>query len=204
MHEAFSSALRKPPLRRTHYFISGKTPEPVAYSSRATRVALIQLTLSPEIFLIQAAQPAEDSAEVRGPVILVAESGPAVVKFPEKNDIANGGTIDSLDGDTMDLPQLFLTAQGINRQPYADNCRLVWLCHDYLADPRDRDRILRTLSDERDHTLTQAAKDCRYSGDPISAVLSLVCSDFIEADLQTSPLGPTTLVRARQRKGAFA
>jgi hypothetical protein len=204
MHEAFSSALRKPPLRRTHYFTSAKTPAPIAYNSRATRVALIQLTLSPEIFLIQAGHPIEDSGEVRGPVILVAESGPALVQFPEKDDIANGAAIGWPDGDTLDVPQLILTAQGISRQPFSDNCRLAWICHDYLADPRDRDHILKALSQERHLTLTQAAKDCRYSEDPISAVLSLVCSDFIEADLQTSPLGPTTLVRARRRKGAFA
>lgn len=204
MHGPFSMALRTPPLQPKHCFTSAKTPERVVYSSRTTRIALIQLTLSPEIFLIQAGRPVEDSVEVLGPVILVAESGPAAVTFPEKDEIANGGATGSQHGEASDVPQLILTAQGINQQPYADNCRLVWLCHDYLADPRDRDRILRTLSGERNLTLNQAAKHCRYSADPISAVLSLVCADFAEADLRTSRLGPTTLVRARQREGAFA
>lgn len=204
MHEPFSTALRKPPLRSTHYFTSAKTPVPVSYSSKAARIALIQLTLSPEVFVIQAERPDEHSADVQSRVSLVAECGPVVVEFPDKGEVTNGGATGSPPRDTLGVPRLILTAQGIDRQPYADNCRLAWLCHDYRADPRDRDHILRILSQERHLTLTQAAKDCRYSGDPISAVLSLVCADFAEADLQTSPLGPTTLVRARRRKGAFA
>jgi hypothetical protein len=204
MHEAILAASRVPLIRRHRYFTSAKTPVPIGYVSKAVETALVQLTLRPAVFVIhpdrQAGLPTEDPRH--DTVTLVTESGDVVVDLSQHAQESEPGVFDRAPDD--ELSQLIFTARDFRRQPYADNCRLAWLCRDYRADPRDRDRILRSLSRKRERTLTEAASECRYSTDPISAVLSLVCGDFAEAELNESPIGPKTRISARRRKGDFA
>lgn len=197
-------APRSPLIRRNRYFVSAKTPEPITYASKAVEIALIQLTLNSDVFVIhrgrQAGFPTADLHH--GTVTLVTERGNVAVELARE---VGESEYDRLHGGTDDkLSQLFFSGRNTRQQPYSDNCRLAWLCRDYRGDPRDRDRILQSLSRRRERTLTEAASECRYSSDPISAVLSLVCADFAEADLHEMPIGPTTPIRIRYRKGDFA
>jgi hypothetical protein len=186
---------------RRRFFSSAKTPEPISCASKAVEIALIELTLTPAVFVILAGNQAERPVEEleQDTVTLVTESGDVSVDLQQVEEV-------QLDGRGRNWDGAFSHAfpWGIGRQPYSDNCRLAWLCRDYRADPRDRDRILRSLSHESERTLTEAARECRHSADPISAVLSLVCDDFAEADFHGMPIGPTTRVRRRHRKGDCA
>jgi hypothetical protein len=199
MHEGILKMLQVPLVSRRCRFASAKTPEPIMYASNAVKIALIQLTLSPAVFVIHPGRQAELPSDT---VALVTECGNVVVELPREFGESESDGLLAESGGTGSHP--FFFARDIRQQPYSDNCRLAWLCRDYRADPRDRDRILRSLSRERDRTLTEAAGECRYSTDPISAVLSLVCADFAEADLHETPIGPTTRIRTRHRKGDFA
>jgi hypothetical protein len=177
---------------RQRFFSSAKTPEPISCTSKLVEIALIELTLTPAVFVILAGDQAERPIEEleQDAVTLVTESGDVAVDLQQ---VGRGGNWDGAFSHAFPW--------GIGRQPYSDHCRLAWLCRDYRADPRDRDRILRSLSHEPERTLTGAARECRHSADPISAVLSLVCDDFAEADLHGMPIGPTTRVRRRHRRG---
>jgi hypothetical protein len=58
-------------------------------------------------------------------------------------------------------------------------------------------RILTALRDDGPMTLGCLLKQLRGPRDPGAAVLALACSDLLELDLDTGPLGPATVVRCR-------
>ena len=204
MYEGFLTALRTPLACEERQFMSAKTPTPISYDSRRIRTALIQLTLNPAVFVMRPdAESVTDKGSPSHDVLeLVTQYGNVAV------DLRNGAAAQragrSEDECPADPLQFFLSGGHIDHQPYADNCRLAWLCHDYRTDPRDRDMILAALTSARQLTLTEAARECRFATDPISAVLSLVCADFAVADLKSAPIGFHTRISIRRRKGIFA
>ncbi|MEW6451368.1 MAG: hypothetical protein AB1490_11995 [Pseudomonadota bacterium] len=203
MYEGFLTALRTPLACEERQFMSAKTPTPISYASRRVRTTLIQLTLNPAVFVIR--PDAESAAGTGSPphdvLELVTQYGNVAVDLQNAAAQATGQSEDECPADPL---QFFLSGGHIDHQPYADNCRLAWLCNDYRTDPRDRDMILAALTSARQLTLTEAARECRFATDPISAVLSLVCADFAVADLKSAPIGFKTRISIRRRKGLFA
>lgn len=186
-------------------FVAAKTAVAIPVAHELVSDALIQAALAPEIRAIEFIP----TVDVRGKIVpldaivLRSDDGCQVLDIVETRPLRS---IDDeglalLAAEQLGLPALTLTAADVRHELRAGNCRLVWICRDFRVPAGDRVRILQALSDEGEMTLLDAAAQCRSCEDPVTAVLALVCADLIEADFETSPLGPDTRVWRRITNG---
>jgi hypothetical protein len=96
-----------------------------------------------------------------------------------------------------ELAPITLTAADIKREPRFANSRLVWSYRLAPVGISLRMRVLQTLSDDGPMSLSRLLGALRSDRDPSPAVMALACSDLIELDLVSRPLGPQTIARAR-------
>jgi hypothetical protein len=97
----------------------------------------------------------------------------------------------------LGLSPLTLTAEDIRRQPRFANANLVWSHRLAPVGLSMRMAILQILSDDGPMPLSRLLSALRGDRDPVPPVLAMACSDLIELDLASRPLGPKTIVRVR-------
>jgi hypothetical protein len=199
-----SLGLQRPSVRT---FYSAKAAVPIGYKAGRVRIALIQLSLDPSVDAIEFVPTVELSGtEVSvDAVIIVRDGAKWLLDLVDERPIAELDEVGLrlLAAEKIGLPTFSITSADLDRQPYANNCRLVWLCQNEHVPAGDRVRILQVLTEEGSMPLASAAEQCRSATDPVAAVLSLVCADLLEADLESAPLGPETRIERRVRMGGF-
>lgn len=99
--------------------------------------------------------------------------------------------------DRLGVTPLTLTAADIRREPRFANSKSVWAYRMHPLGIEMRMRVLSTLQDDGPLQLGCLPQLVRSVQDPAPAVMALACSDLIEIDLASQPLGPVTIVRAR-------
>jgi hypothetical protein len=182
-------------------FISAKTTVGIPASCSLVRDALVQATLDPTVrsieFLARArvsASPVEIDA-----IVIVRDDGRFVLDVvparPLRDVDHEGLALIALS--QLSLTPLTLTAADIKREPRFDNSRLVWWYRLHPVGTTLRMRVLQILADDGPMTLSRLLSAVRGDRDPSPAILALACSDLIELDLISRPLGPTTIARAR-------
>lgn len=88
-------------------------------------------------------------------------------------------------------------ARGLEAEPLRSNRSLV-RAHQGRAVPFElRLQILRALADDGPLALDSLLRSLVCETDPAAAVLSLCCEGLLELDLESGPIGPSTLVRSR-------
>jgi hypothetical protein len=92
---------------------------------------------------------------------------------------------------------LEIKSEEIRREPRFGNARRVWEFRDLDPTMRERDRILYRL-DERGPQTVRELEMLATSYDVLPAVCALACADVVEIDIDGTPIGPRTLVRARR------
>jgi hypothetical protein len=182
-------------------FISAKTTVAIPSACSLVRDALIQSTLDPSVraieFLAQArvaATPIDLNA-----IVIVRDDDrfylDVVPARPLRDAEDEGLALIALA--ELDLEPLTLTAADIKREPRFANSRLVWSYRLAPVGISLRMRVLQTLADDGPMSLSRLLGALRNDRDPSPAVMALACSDLIELDLVSRPLGPLTIARAR-------
>jgi calcineurin-like phosphoesterase family protein len=97
----------------------------------------------------------------------------------------------------LGLSPITLTAADIEREPRFTNSRLVWSYRMHPVGISLRMRVLQILGDDAPMSLSRLLSAVRGDRDPSPAVMALACSDLIELDLVSRPIGPSTIVRSR-------
>jgi hypothetical protein len=182
-------------------FISAKTTFVIPAPHTLVRDALVQSTLDPAVRAIEFLATARvDATQVNlGAIVIVRDDGRFVL------DVVPARPIRDIDHEglalialaQLDLMPITLTAAEIKREPRFANSRLVWshrLCPVGIA---MRMAVLQTLSADGPMALSRLLSAVRGERDPSPAVMALTCSDLIELDLVSGPLGPQTIARIR-------
>jgi hypothetical protein len=185
----------------SNLFISAKTTVAIPSTCSLVRDALIQATLDPSVraieFLAQA-RVAATQVDLNA-IVIVRDDGrfylDVVAARPIRDVEIEGMALIALS--ELDLTPITLTAADIKREPRFANSRLVW---SYRLAPVGiglRMRVLQTLADDGPMSLSRLLGVVRSDRDPSPGVLALACSDLIELDLVSRPLGPDTIARSR-------
>jgi hypothetical protein len=185
----------------TRLFISAKTTVAIPATCPLVRDALIQATLDSSVRTIEfLAQARVDSTEVDlDATIIVRDDGCFVLDVvPARpiRDVEQEG-LALIAYSQLGLKQLTLTAADIKREPRYANSRLVWSYRLAPVGISMRMAVLQILADDGPMSLARLLSAIRSDRDPNPAIMALACSDLIELDLVSRPLGPLTIARVR-------
>lgn len=185
----------------TSLFISAKTSVAIPAPCALVRDALIQATLDPSVRTIEfLAQARVDATQVDlGATIIVRDDGRFVLDVVQARpvrDIEQEG-LALITYSRLGLSQITLTAADIKREPRFANSRMVWSYRLAPVGISMRMAVLQVLADEGPMALSRLLSSLRSDRDPNPAIMALACSDLIELDLVTRPLGPQTIARSR-------
>lgn len=98
----------------------------------------------------------------------------------------------------LGLRPLVRTESELMREPRCTNARTVFEYNSRPVDVELRLQILSALTEDGAMPLGELLSRLRSHRDPVTAVMSLACSDIIELDLESTPLGPRTVTRLRE------
>jgi hypothetical protein len=185
----------------TSLFVSAKTSVAIPAACPPVRDALIQATLDPSVRTIEfLAQARVGATQVDlGAIIIVRDDGRFVldvVAARPVRDVEQEG-LALIAYSRLGLSQITLTAADIKREPRFANSRLVWSYRLAPVGISMRMAILQVLADDGPMALSRLLSSLRSDRDPNPAILALACSDLIELDLVSRPLGPQTIARVR-------
>jgi hypothetical protein len=182
-------------------FISAKTTTSIPAASDLVRDSLVQATLDRGVRRIYFHPKAlVDAAHVDVDAIaIVRDDGRFYLDIVEARPrrAAKDEEAATVALAAMGLSPLTLTAEEIRRQPRFANAGLVWAHRLAPVGFSLRMAVLQALSDEGPMALSRLLSVLRGDRDPVPPVLAMACSDLIEIDLESQPLGPATIVRAR-------
>lgn len=98
----------------------------------------------------------------------------------------------------LGLRPLVRMESDVMREPRCTNARAVFAHAGRPVDVGLRLQILGALTEDGAMPLGELLLRLRSHRDPVTAVMSLACSDLIELDLISTPLGPRTVTRLRE------
>ena len=182
-------------------FLSAKTTTAIPARCALFRDALVQASLDPvvrSIEFIASARVRQAQIELNA-VVLDRDDGRYlldVVPARPLRDIEREGLV-LIALDDLALPSIVLTAADIQREPRFANSRLVWSYRMHAVGIGMRLRILQVLTEDGPMSLANLLSAVRGERDPSPAVMALACSNLVELDLTTAPLGPSTIARYR-------
>jgi hypothetical protein len=182
-------------------FISAKTTVAIPAPCPLVRDALIQATLDPSVRTIEfLAQARVDATQVDlDAIVIVRDDGSFVLDVvPARpvRDVEQEG-LALIAYSRLGLSQITLTAADIKREPRFANSRLVWSYRLAPVGISMRMAVLQVLADDGPMALSRLLASLRSDRDPNPTIMALACSDLIELDLVSKPLGPQTIARSR-------
>lgn len=187
---------------RPDLFSSAKTAAPIATRHPALREALAIASLDPEVRAISHVATAN-----AGPAQVVDVDAVVLTRVdgPYYLDVVPARRVRELDEEglvlialrELGLQHLVITAEDLRSEPRRSNVRLVWSYRDHPIPVPLRLRILKALADEGPMELGRLLEMVSSDRDPSPAVMSLACSNLLELDLTSEPLGPSTMTRSR-------
>jgi hypothetical protein len=182
-------------------FVSAKTSTAIPAASDLVQDSLIQATLDPSVRRIDFhAQALVYAAHVDLNIIaVVRDDGRFWLDIVEARPARDAGheALASVALAALGLSPLTLTAEEIRRQPRFANANLAWSHRLAPVGFSMRMAVLQILSDDGPMPLSRLLSVLRGDRDPVPPVMAIACSDLIEIDLVSRPLGPDTIVRAR-------
>jgi hypothetical protein len=182
-------------------FISAKTSTAIPARNLVVRDALIEASLDSAVRSIDYVESAwVASASVKlDAVIIVRDDGRYVLDVIESRplrDLDAEGLVQIALRD-LGLTPLSITRAVIRREPRFTNSKLVWSYRLCPVGITLRMKVLGILGDDGPMSLVRLLASIRSDRDPTAAIMALACSDLIELDLVTQPLGPQTIARSR-------
>jgi hypothetical protein len=185
----------------TRLFVSAKTTVAIPAPCPLVRDALIQASLDSSVRTIEfLAQARVDATPVDlNATVIVRDDGRYVLDVVQARpvrDVEQEG-LALIAYSRLGLSQITLTAADIKREPRFANSRLVWSYRLAPVGISMRMSVLQILADDGPMALSRLLSSLRSDRDPNPAILALACSDLIELDLVSGPLGPQTIARSR-------
>lgn len=184
-----------------HLFVSAKTSTAVPTRNLLVRHALIEASLDAtvrSIDFVASAQVAAAPVKLNA-IVIVRDDGRYfldVVEARPLRDIDTEGLIQIALRD-LGLSALTVTRADIEREPRFTNARLVWSYALHPVGISMRMKVLNILHEDGPITLARLLSSIQADRDPSPAILAMACSDLLELDLITRPLGPATIARSR-------
>jgi hypothetical protein len=185
---------------RADLFISAKTTTAIPARHPLVRHALVQTTLDPQVRALEFVPKATvDATPVAlKAIVVVRDDGrfhlDVVDVRPVRDVEMEGLALIALD--RLGLVPLALTSAEIKSEPRFTNSRLVWSYRMHAVGISLRMRILQVLIDDGPMTFARLLSSIRSEHDPSPAVLAMACSNLVELDLLSQPLGPMTIARS--------
>jgi hypothetical protein len=182
-------------------FISAKTATSIPARNALVRDALVQATLDPQVRTLEFIPSATVGT---APVALKAivatrDDGRFYLDIVEERplrDVEDEGLALIALSD-LGLSPLTLDAVDIRREPRFANARAVWAYRMHPVGLEMRLQILTALQEFGPLPLGSLLQRVQSVRDPAPAVMALCCSNLIEIDLVSQPLGPLTIVGSR-------
>lgn len=193
--------VRKPRKGHSDFFVSAKALAPIPARHPALRAALVQASLDPQartIGFVASAHVASLQVETNA-VVVTRDHGRFhldVVPARPLRDLEEEGLF-QLALRELALKPFRVTAEELEAEPRRSNIDLVWSYNGRPVPLDLRMRILGILIDDGPFPLGHLLKSIRSDRDPTAAVMSLACSNLIELDLTSQPIGPATMVKTR-------
>jgi hypothetical protein len=187
--------------RRSDLFISAKTSTAVPARITVVREALIQATLDPQVRSLDFVPTAtvEATQIALRAIVVVRDDGRYYLDITEARPLrdveAEGLALIALD--RLDLKPFTLTSADIKGEPRFANAKSVWQHRMHPVGIVMRLKVLTVLQDEGPLRLGCLLKRIDVGRDPAPAIMAMACSDLIELDLVSQPLGPSTIARSR-------
>jgi hypothetical protein len=184
-----------------HLFISAKTSTAIPSRNLLVRNALVEASLDPQVRSIDyvaSARVAAASVKLDATVI-VRDDGRYVLDVIESRalrDIDAEGLVQIALRD-LGLTPLSITRADIQREPRFTNAKLVWSYRLCPVGISLRMKVLGILGEDGPMSLARLLSSIRSDRDPSAAIMALACSDLLELDLVSRPLGPATIARSR-------
>lgn len=186
---------------RADLFVSAKTATALPARNPLLRDALVQASLDPAVRSLEFIQTAtvETTQVALRAIVIIRDDGRFYLDVVEARQVCDVETegLALIAFDRLDLKPLTLSAADIKRQPRFANARAVWEYRMHPVGIAMRLKILSVLQEDGPMPLGCLLKQIRATRDPAPAVLALACSDLVEIDLVSRPLGPLTIVRSR-------
>jgi hypothetical protein len=195
------------PMPRQGYsdlFESAKTAAPVPARHPALRTCLVQISLDPQVRAIghvaTAYVEAVPVAVDLDAIVLTRDDGSRIhldvvparqVRDPEEEELVRLALLE------LGIESLTVTAEDIEAEPRRSNADLVWSYAGRRVPLDLRMCVLQLLVDEGPLRLGRLLKAVNSDREPTAAVMSMCCSDLLEIDLTSGPLGPLSAVRIR-------
>jgi hypothetical protein len=191
----------RPTHAAANLFVSAKTCVAIPAPCALVRDALLQATLDPAVRSIEFLSQARSGATPVNldAIVVTRDDGRFVLDIvPARpvRDREHGSFVLAALAE-LGLTPLTLTEADIEREPRLSNSRLVWSYRLAPVGITLRMRVLQILADDGPMPLSRLLSAVRSDRDPSPAVMALACSDLIELDLVTRPLGPQTIARSR-------
>lgn len=186
---------------RADLFISAKTTTAVPARHPLVRDALVQASLDPQVRTLEFVQSTVVNATqvALQAIVVVRDDGrfhlDVVEARPVRDVEVEGLALIALD--RLGLAPLTLTAADIKREPRFANAKSVWAYRLHPVGIAMRLKILSVLQEDGPMPLGCLLKRIPSTRDPAPAVMALACSDLVELDLISRPLGPSTIARSR-------
>jgi hypothetical protein len=186
---------------RSDLFISAKTSTAIPARHPIVRHALVQAALDPQVrsldFIPSASVEATQIA-LRA-IVVVRDDGRFhldIIEARHVRDVETEG-LALIALDRLGLAPLTLTAADIRREPRFANARAVWEHRMHPVGISMRMKVLTALQEDGPLALGCLLNRISAARDPAPAIMAMACSDLIELDLVSRPLGPSTIVRSR-------
>ncbi len=186
---------------RADMFISAKTSTPIPAPHSIVRCALVQAALDPLVRSLDfiASATIEAKPVTLKAIVVIRDDGRFYLDIIETRpvrDVETEGLV-LIALDRLGLAPLTLTAAEIRREPRFANARAVWEHRMHPVGLSMRLKVLTLLQDDGPLPLGLLLSRIRATRDPAPVVMAMACSDLIELDLVSRPLGPSTIVRSR-------
>jgi hypothetical protein len=186
---------------RTDLFISSKTSTAIPARHSIVRCALVQASLDPQVRSLDfiASATVEAAPVALKAIVVVRDDGRFYLDIVEARPVRDVETegLALIALDRLGLIPLTLTAADIRREPRFANAKTVWEYRGHPVGISMRMKILSALQEDGPMQLSCLLSRIRATRDPAPAVMALACSDLIELDLVSQPLGPLTIARSR-------
>jgi hypothetical protein len=182
-------------------FISAKTSVVIHAPHPLVQDALVQATLDPQVRSIGVAVRPQIDDEQAGldAIVVVRDDGSFVLDVTPARPVRDAKHEELLLSgySKLGLKVITLTAADIRQEPRFANSQLVW---SYRLAPVGiglRMAVMQVLTDDGPMPLSRLLSAVRSDRDPSPAIMALTCSDLVELDLFSGPLGPSTIARSR-------
>jgi hypothetical protein len=182
-------------------FISAKTSTAIPARNLLVRDALIEASLDPTVRSLDYIPSARvGSAAVKiCAVVIGRDDGRFVLDVVEARPLRDMDAegLEQIALRDLGLAPLTITRTDIQREPRFTNSKLVWNHRLHPVGLSLRMKILGVLGEDGPMTLARLLSSIQSDRDPSPAIMALACSDLLELDLVSRPLGPSTIARSR-------